>query len=102
MNRIAVEAQRGSGMNQPFLRDASADSKAMHQLDGSLFEYSGPHPAFDVFAAALLEHHDVDTRRMQDVREEQPGWPGADDSHLYPHASSPQMHLKTRHRANSM
>ena len=36
----------------------------------------------DVVAAAVFDHHRVDAVQMQQVREQQPGWAGADDANL--------------------
>ena len=64
---------------------APADSRAPQQLGGARLEHPGADPRLDVLAAAVLEHDRVDAFEVEQVRERQPGRPGADDPDLRAH-----------------
>src|SRR5271156_5000977 len=68
----ASEAQFESAMDQALAAETFADAGFVHQVDGTLLEYTGAHAFLNVLAAAVLDDHGFDARAMQQMREHQP------------------------------
>ena len=58
-----------------------------HQIDGSLFQYSGPNAVFDIVAAASLEDYGIDSLKVEQVRKHEAGRTSADNSDLRVHGT---------------
>ena len=80
------EAQFGAFVRQPLGVHPLADAGLAQRLRGAVLEHAGPDALLDVAAVAALEHHRVDALQVQQLREQQAGWAGADDGDLGPHA----------------
>ena len=50
-----------------------------------VLEHAGAHAVLDVLARARLQHDRLDAGALEQVREQQPRGPGADDPHLRLH-----------------
>ena len=50
-----------------------------------LLQHAGAHTALNVVAAARFEHDAIDSRPLQEMRQEKPGWSRPDDSDLRAH-----------------
>ncbi len=78
----AAEAQLEPLVDQAVLPHARADARLDEQVGGALLEHAGAQPLLDVLAAVALEHDRGDALAVQQVREQQPRRPGADDANL--------------------
>ena len=81
----AAEADVEPRVDHALALQPLAGAELVHQVDGALLQHAGADAAFDVVAAARLEHDAVDAGAMQQQRQEQPGRPGADDPDLRAH-----------------
>lgn len=52
------------------------------QLDGAPLQHTGTCAAEHVLAGPSLQHNALDAVPVQDLRQQQPGWPAADDRDL--------------------
>ncbi len=84
---LAVEAQLDPVVDEPLAVQPVAQAGVGQQLDRALLEHPGAHPLLHVLAAARLEHDRPDPLEVEEVRQEQAGRPGPDDSDLCPHLS---------------
>ena len=64
------------------------EPEPLHQRDGDLLEHAGADAAEHVIGRLPLEHHALDALGAQQVAEQQPGGPGADDADLGLHAAA--------------
>ncbi len=78
----ALEAQVDAVMDEALLDHPISDPHLDHQVDGALFEHSGPHPLLYIGPVTRLDDHRVDALQVQQPPEHEPGRPGADDSDL--------------------
>jgi hypothetical protein len=72
-------------MDEAFALQALADAGLDEQLDRPVLEHAGADALLDVLAAAILEHHRLDSLEMEQVPEQQAGRARADNSHLRAH-----------------
>jgi hypothetical protein len=90
------EAQGKPVVDQPLAQQPLADVRLYQQFDRALLQDAGANARGDILAAAPLEHHAVDAVLMQQLREQEPGWAGADDSYLSAgHDASPMEPLRS-------
>ena len=93
----AGEADLDAPVNQALAPQALAEASLDQGFDGDLFEHAGPDPALHMSAAARLENDRIDALQMQKSRQQEPGWPGADDADLCArHVSPSHRHPCTR------
>ena len=85
---LALELQLDALVDEPLAPQPVADAHLDQQVDRALLEHAGADAALDVLAAARLEHDRLDPAQVQQVREHEPGRPGADDADLRSHSSS--------------
>ena len=84
----AGEAQLQPLVDQAFALHARADAGLDEQVGGALLEHARADPLLDVLSAVALEHHRGDALEMQQVRQQEPRRPGADDANLGLHGSA--------------
>ncbi len=75
-------------VDDPFALHPLAHAGLGQQVGDALFEHSRPDPRLDVLAAPVLEHDRVDPLQVQEVREHEARWAGADDADLGAHQPS--------------
>jgi hypothetical protein len=80
----AANADVQADMAQARFLKPGADTHCHQQIDGALFENSGPNTVNHVLAAAILDDDRVDAVDVQQVPEQEPGRTGTDDSNLRP------------------
>ena len=85
----AVEAEVEPVVEQALALHPLADAGLDQQIARPVFDQAGADAAFDVGAAAVLQNDGIDALKMQEMRQHQPGRPGADDPHLRSHPSLP-------------
>ncbi len=78
----AGEANFDAPVDQALAPQAFAEPRLDQGFDGDLLQHAGPDPALHVSAAARLENDRFDALQMQKPRQQEPGWPGADDADL--------------------
>ena len=83
---LPAEPQLDAVMDQALAQQPLPRTRADQRVHGALLEHAGPHPVLDVLAAAGLEHDGLDAAQPQQVGEQEPGRPGADDCDLSTHA----------------
>ena len=88
--RILGVKEGSGGKTEIFLVRRLADAGVAHQVDGPLFEHTGPDAFDDVLPAAVLDDDRVDALPEEQVAEHQAGGSGADDANLRarPHGPS--------------
>jgi hypothetical protein len=79
---FSVEAKFDTFMLQTFSFQALSHSGPAQNVYRALFEHSGAHTRFDIFARLPFKNHGLDSLQMQQVGKCQPGGPGTDDSNL--------------------
>ena len=84
----AVETQLGALVRHALGVHPLADAGLAQRFGGAVLEHAGAHARLDVRAVAPLEHDRLDALQVQQLGQQQPGRPGADDRHLGPHLSS--------------
>jgi len=78
----AIECHFETVVHHAFALQALADSGFDEQVDRALLEQAGPDTRLDILARALLHDYGIDTVAMQQLRQQQAGWAGADDGDL--------------------
>src|SRR5471032_3458636 len=78
----SVEAQLDAAMNQAFAPHALAHARLVEQIHRALFQNARADALLHMLARLALDHDGVDTDKVQQVRENQAGWPGSDDTDL--------------------
>src|SRR5580700_6220244 len=81
-----TEAEPNAIVPQSLAPQALADAGLNHQVHRPLLQHTSAHPILDVLAAAAFQHHALDARQMQQMREHQPSRPGPDNSNLSSHS----------------
>ncbi len=95
---LAVELQLDAAMDDSLPLQACADARVDEQVCASLLEDAGADAVLDVVAAAILEHHGLDSLQLQQPRKGESGRAGADDADLRPvgpHCVSSRTRWKT-------
>ena len=82
---LAVELELDAVVDDALALQALARARLDEEIDRALLEHAGPDSLLDVVAAAGLEHDRLDALALEQLRERQPGRPGADDADLRPH-----------------
>jgi hypothetical protein len=93
----AVDAT-GEGQVDALMHEAVAHQTVAHpgaaqQVDRALLENPGLDRLLDGLSGLDVDDHRVDTALIQQVRQQQPGRTGSDDSHLGPHHVPPERPL---------
>jgi hypothetical protein len=83
----AIEAKFDAVMNQAFAPHACAYAGLVEQIDCALLENARADPRFRMLARLGFKNDGIDAFEMEQVREHQTGWPGADDTDLSAEAS---------------
>ena len=78
----AFEAQLDPIVDQALGLHALAHAHLRKQVDRSLLQHAGADTLLDILTTAIFDYDGVNSLQMQEVREDQTGWPGADDSDL--------------------
>ena len=73
-------------MDQALAMQALRHARAFEQLDRSLFQNPGADARLDMGAAAPLENHGLDSRQMEQLRQQKACRSGADNGDLRAHA----------------
>jgi hypothetical protein len=84
--RRPAESQLDPAMDHALAHQALAHIRRAERVDGALLEHACAHSLLDVIAARPLEHDRMDSAAMQQVRQQEPRRPGADDADLGLHA----------------
>ena len=79
------EAELDAVMDEALRLDAAGEAGLPEHVHGALLEHARPHPLLDVLAAAVLEHDGLDALEAEQVGEQEPGRPCADDPDLGAH-----------------
>src|SRR5262249_12775785 len=79
------ETQRQAFVNESFPMQAGGEAELGHEVDRALFEQAGTDALDDVAAASVLQDDGLDAVATQEMRQQQPGRAGADNSHLGAH-----------------
>ena len=79
---------------RPFVDDALAlqpvgDACLAQQVDDPALQHAGPDPGQNVILRAPLQYHRLDPAEVQELAQQQPGRPSADDDDLHPHQAGP-------------
>ena len=82
---LPAEPQLDAVMDQALAQHPLAHTGVGKRVDGALFQHARPDPVLDVVAAAGLDHHGLDAAQVQQVGQQQPGRPRADDRDLGTH-----------------
>jgi hypothetical protein len=85
MDEPVAEADVERVVDHAFAPEPRVEAERVHHLDGALLEHAGAYAALDVLAGARFQHDAVDAFARQQVRQKQPGRPGADDPDLRAH-----------------
>ena len=83
----AAEAEIDAVVEHAFALHARAHADLDQEVARPLLDQSGADAALDIVAAAVLQHDGLDARQMQEMRQHQPGRPGADDTDLRAHSA---------------
>jgi hypothetical protein len=67
-------------VTHPLSLQAIAEAAVVKQIDSGLLEHARPHALDDVLLAPALDRHRVDASLLEEVAQQQPGGPGADDA----------------------
>lgn len=67
----SAEPQFDAVVGEPFTLDAVAESGVDHQVDGVLFEHTGPDRALHLLAGAAFEHGGIDALQVQEMGQHQ-------------------------------
>ena len=78
----AAEAQLDAVVEQAFAAHPLADAGFGEEVDRALLQHAGAHAMLDVLAVARFEHHGLDARAVQEVRQHESGRPRAEDADL--------------------
>ncbi len=78
----AAEAKLDAMVQESFAGEAFADARALEELDRRMLEHARAHAMLDVVAAAVLDDDRVNALEMQQMREQEPRGPRADDADL--------------------
>jgi hypothetical protein len=81
----AAEAQLDPVMDEPLAPHPLAQPARVEEVRRALLEHPGADPLLEVRAAAGLHHDGVDAVPPEEMREQQPGRPGAHDADLRLH-----------------
>ncbi|CAM5201610.1 hypothetical protein BTHI11S_05895 [Bosea thiooxidans] len=81
----AVIGQREAVMDQALAIEPLADAGFVQEIDHALLEHAGADARQDVVGAAPFDNDVVDAGARQQLPEQQPGRPGADDGDLRSH-----------------
>ena len=60
-----------------------------HQLGEAVLQHARPNPRQDIFAAVFFQHHGFDALQMQELGQQQPRRPAANDANLNLHGILP-------------
>ncbi len=82
---LPPEPQLDAVMDQALAQHPLPRARADESVHRALLQHAGPHPVLHVVAAAGLQHHRLDAAQVQQVGQQQPGRPGADDRDLSAH-----------------
>ena len=74
----ATKTQRDAAMDEPFSPQSLAHSDCVQELDAAVLEHAGADPALDVFSRARLDDGRIDAGPLEQNRQREAGWPGAD------------------------
>ena len=83
----AAEAEIDAVVEHAFALHARADAGLDQQVARPLLDQAGADAALDIVAAAVLQDDGLDAREVQEMRQHQPGRPGADDADLRAHSA---------------
>jgi hypothetical protein len=83
--QLPAEGEVDPVVDEPVAAQPVTHAGLGHQVHGALFQHPGLDGLLDVVAGAQVDHHGLDPAQVQQVRQHQPGGPGADDSDLYAH-----------------
>ena len=72
-------------MDEPFTIHPRTEAQRTQQVARALLDHAGADPGLDVFAGSLLDHHVVDLRAPQQMRQKHSCRPAPDDRHLRAH-----------------
>src|SRR4029077_1275188 len=81
----AAEADVDRLVDHAFAPQPPVEPELGHQVDGALLQHAGAHAVLHVGAAARFEHDAVDALAVEQMREEEPRRPRADDPDLRVH-----------------
>ncbi len=81
----AVEVQEDAVVEQSVAHHALAHARLVQSIDCLMLEDAGAHAALDVLATLGFQHHGIDAPQMQEMRQQQSRWAGADDRYLGTH-----------------
>src|SRR6185369_1397582 len=79
---LATKAELDAVMHQSFALEPVANAHTGEQLHGTLLEHAGANTLFNVLAGVHLENDGIDAFQMQEVRKNESGGTGSDDSNL--------------------
>ena len=85
----AVEAQLDAMMREALRVQAVRHPRLGQRIDAALFQQPRAHALLDIAARARLQHHGLDARQMQQMRQQQPRRTRADDADLGAHEFPP-------------
>ena len=75
VDQLALKANIERAIDHRLALEAVAAADLIHEIDGVLLQHPGTHAALDVFAAARFEHHAIDARPLQEMRQKKAGGP---------------------------
>jgi hypothetical protein len=81
----AVEAKLDAAVFESLAAKAFADAEFVHELHCVVFEQAGADALFDVLAGVELEDDGLDAEALEEEREKETGWSGANDGDLGAH-----------------
>src|SRR5262245_19390996 len=87
----AAEGEIDAVVEHAFVLHAIADARFDEQVARPLLDQSGTDATLDIVAATVLQDHTVHARTVEQMRAQQPGRPGTDNTDL-------RAHLTLRHR----
>ena len=79
---LAGELQRDAVVDETLADETLPGACLDKEVDDPLLDDPGTDPRLDVLPASILEEHRLDALATQQVREQEPGRPRADDGHL--------------------
>ena len=81
----AAEGEMNSVVEHAFALHARADAGFDEEVARPLLDQTGADAALDVVAAAVFQDHALHALEVEQMRQHQPGGPGADDADLGAH-----------------
>ena len=75
-------------LHQPFAIHPRREPELLHQVGRDAFQHAGADPSLHMFTGLPLDDDGVDARLAQQMPEQEPGGPGANNGDLCPHPNS--------------